>query len=306
MSGSSSETKTTIPPPTKEEQALVGSQLELAQKQLKNIDQAGAFTTDLFQRIYPQLFGETQQFLPKEQQVQGQALDFAGQQIGAQGQLLQSELDAIKNGYALTPDQAKLIDQGAQAAIDSGLSDLSKYRDDSLRQLTQETSQARGLRPEDTPIVDVGGRIVNESDRLAQQLITQVRQQQSQQKLDYPITVGNAQAARTQAQQTLGANTMNYVQNLLTQAFNNRLNLTSTTGQIGLGLAGIGPSPSTLGALSGERTAQATTTTTQPGMGFGSFLTGLGSAAGGVGGLLKGASSAGLFGNAASAAALVV
>jgi len=287
MSGSSSETKTTIPPPTKEEQALVGSQLELAQKQLKNIDQAGAFTTDLFQRIYPQLFGETQQFLPKEQQVQGQALDFAGQQIGAQGQLLQSELDAIKNGYALTPDQAKLIDQGAQAAIDSGLSDLSKYRDDSLRQLTQETSQARGLRPEDTPIVDVGGRIVNESDRLAQQLITQVRQQQSQQKLDYPITVGNAQAARTQAQQTLGANTSSYISNLLNQAFTNRLNLTATTGNLGLGLASLGPSPSTLSSLTNARAAQTTTTKEDSGDTLGM----LAKVAGGVGGLFTGGST---------------
>ena len=304
--GGETKTKVQLPPQTPEEKALIYDQVALASKQLGAITAAGDFTTSLFQQFYPTLATEVNKFLPEGQQIQGQALDFASKQIGAQGDLLQSEVDAIKNGYNLTPDQAKLIDQGAQAAIDSGLSDLSKYRDDSLRQLTQETSQARGLRPEDTPIVDVGGRIVNESDRLAQQLITQVRGQAAQQKLDYPITVGNAQAARTQAQQTLGANTMNYVQNLLTQAFNNRLNLTSTTGQIGLGLAGIGPSPSTLGALSGERTAQATTTTTQPGMGFGSFLTGLGSAAGGVGGLLKGASSAGLFGNAASAAALVV
>lgn len=303
MAGSSKQTTTVkVPPPTKEEMALVRQQLDLASQQLANLSKIGDFTSEQFQQFLPTLANQVNQFLPKEQQITADSLNFADKQINAQGDLLQSELDAIKNGFALTPEQSQLISSGADAAINAGLSDIGRFRDESIRALTQETSVARGLRPEDTPIIDQGGRIVNESQRLAQNLISQVRAQESQQKLDFPITVGNAQAQRTQAQQTLGASTSSFVQQLQQQAFQNRLNLTNLTGTLGLNLAGIGPNPNTLPSLTGARTAATTTTSKTSGGGLLDILKGVGAVAGGAGGLITGLSGAGLIGSSAAAA----
>lgn len=294
-SSSKSTTSVSVPPPSAAEQKLTQAQLTLADQQLANLDQLGDFTSQVFQSFLPTLANEINKFLPEQQRITAETLGFAGDQIGAQGELLNRELEAIRQGVTLTPDQDKLITDSANAAIESGLSDINRYRDESLRSLAQETSIARGLRPEDTPILDVGGRIVNESSRQASQLISGIRSQEAQQRLQYPIDAGNYIAGRTQAQQTLGANTMSFIEQLRQQAFNNRLNLTAATGNLGVNTAGIGPSPNLVPAMIQARTAAATTTTKQSGGGgLGGFLSGLGTAAGGVGGLLTGMDAVGL------------
>lgn len=290
MSGLFDQKKTTttkLPAASAEEKALLSQQLQLATAQLKNLSTVGDFTSDVFEKLLPELVGQINKFLPQQQQISGQGMDFASEQIGAQSELLQSELDAIRNGVALTPEQSALIDQSAQSSIDAGLSDISRFRDESLRTLAQETAIGRGLRPEDTPILDVGGQIANESGRQAQQLISQIRAQAAQQKLEYPLAVGSFQAGRTQAQQTLGASTLKLVEDLKQQAFTNRLNLTSTAGGIGLTAAQIGPNASTLAGLQDLRAKQATTTEKVKGN-FGDFISAASQLAMGVGGVMSG------------------
>lgn len=295
LGGRKTETKVKLPAPTAEEKALLSQQLKLASSQLDNLSQVGDFTADVFQKMLPELVGQINQFLPQQQQITGDTLDFAGMQVSAQGELLQSELDAIRNGVALTPEQEKLISDSANASIQSGLSDIGAFRDESLRTLAQETAIGRGLRPEDTPILDVGGRVINESTRQASDFISNVRAQEAQQKLQYPLAAGQFQAERTQAQQTFGANTMSFIEQLRQQAFQNRLALTTTAGGIGLDLAKIGPNPSTLAGLQNVRTASATTTGKQSGN-FLDILKAGGALAGGIGGLATGVGSLGMAG----------
>jgi hypothetical protein len=293
--GSKKSTSTvTLPKPTADELALTQQQVQLAQTQLGNLSQIGAFTSDVFEQVLPELVTQINRFLPKENQITAQTLGFAGGQIGAQDELLQQELASIRNGFSLTPEQEKLIGDSANAAIEAGTSDISRFRDESLRALAQETSQARGLRPEDTPILDVGGRIVNESSRQAAQLISGIRSQEAQQKLQYPIQAGESLAGRIQAQQTMGQSTMQFVEQLRQQAFANRLALTGTVGELGLNLAQIGPNPSTLSGLQEMRANSATKTVKEKGGGFTDFLKATASFAGGLGGLMTGAKDIGL------------
>ncbi|MGE0289538.1 MAG: hypothetical protein AB7I42_26115 [Bradyrhizobium sp.] len=294
-------TTTKLPAASPEEKQLIAQQLSLAGEQLKNLSTVGDFTSDVFEKLLPELVGQINKFLPQQQQISGQGLDFASQQIGAQGDLLQSELDAIRNGVSLTPEQSALIDQGAQSSIDAGLSDISRFRDESLRTLAQETAIGRGLRPEDTPILDVGGQIANESGRQASQLISQIRAQAAQQKLEYPLAAGQFQANRTQAQQTLGASTLKLIEDLKQQAFTNRINLTSTAGGIGLTAAQIGPNASTLQGLQALRSNSATTTQKSKGN-FGDFLSTAASLAAGVGGVMSGVGAIGGLGLASAGA----
>ena len=253
---------TRIPAMTPRERQLIDAQVKLANRQLTAINKFTSFTNQQFNKFLPVLANEVNKFLPKEQQLTNQSLGFAGQQIGAKSELLRTAMGQIRQGTTLTPDQEKLISDSANYAIESGLSDISKYRDESLRSLAQETAIGRGLRPEDTPILDVGGRVINESSRQAQQSISGVRGQEAQQRLQYPIEAGNYLAGLTQSQQTQAASTQNFVQQLRQQAFNNRLNLTNLTGTLGNQAAGLGPQGTALQALTNARLAQTSTTGT--------------------------------------------
>lgn len=301
--GGSKKTTTTtkLPAATPEERQLIASQLTLAAEQLKNLDTIGDFTADAFNNVFPQLVQQINQFLPQQQRISGDTLDFANQQINAQSALLDSELQAILRGPSLTAEQSALIDQGAQASIDAGLSDISRFRDESLRTLAQETAIGRGLRPEDTPILDVGGRIANESSRQASQLISGIRADAARAKLDYPLQAGQFQAARTQAQQTLGQSTMQLIENLRQQSFANRMGIITTGGNLGLNLAQIGPNASTLQGMQALRSQSATTTQKTKGGGFTDFLNAAASLAGGVGAVMSGGAAAGLWGAAGAA-----
>jgi len=294
--GGSKKTTTTtkIPAPTAEEKALLAQQLTLASEQLKNLDNIGDFTADVFTRVLPELTSQINRFLPQQQQISGETLDFANQQIDAQSKLLGSELDAILQGVRLTPEQDALISQNANASIEAGLSDIGRFRDESLRTLAQETAIGRGLRPEDTPILDVGGRIANESSRQASQLISTIRANEAAQKLQYPLTAGQFQSERTQAQQTLGQSTMQLIENLRQQAFANRMALITGTGALGTNVATIGPNASTLQGLQQLRQGSATTTTKTKGGGFTDFLSAAGSLASGIGAVMTGGASLGI------------
>lgn len=281
-------TTTTVPPPSAQELKLLTQQLELATKQLAAISQAGTFTNQLFSSFYPQLHNQVLPFLPAHNAVTGSEMGFLGDQVAAQGDLLQGELAAIKQGAGPTADQLTLIQDAANAAIESGLSDIRSFRDESLRSLAQETAPARGLRPQDTPILDVGGRVINESQRLASDLVSGVRGQEAQMKLDYPIRAGEFIANRTQAQQQLAAGGAQFNEQLRQEAFNNRLRLTALTGEQSLGLAGIGPSPNLLPSMMQVRLGAATTNTTQKG-----GSTDWGGLLGGVGGVMSGLGSLG-------------
>lgn len=293
--GSKKTTSTTkLPAPTAEERALLAQQLTLAAEQLKNLNNVGDFTADVFARVLPELTAQINRFLPQQQQISGETLDFAGQQIDAQSKLLGSELDAILQGVRLTPEQDALISKNANASIEAGLSDIGRFRDESLRTLAQETAIGRGLRPEDTPILDVGGRIANESSRQASQLISTIRANEAAQKLQYPLTAGQFQAERTQAQQTLGQSTMQMIENLRQQAFANRMALITGTGALGTNVATIGPNASTLQGLQQLRLGSATTTTKTKGGGFTDFLSAAGSLASGIGAVMTGGASLGI------------
>lgn len=288
----------TLAPPSKDELALTGQQVSIGAEQLANLVNLGDFTSDVFASVLPGMTASINKFLGAEDQITAESLGLSKDIIGAQGELLQSELAGIRQGVTLTPDQEKLIADASAAAIQSGLSDISAFRDDSLRALAQETSQARGLRPEDTPILDVGGRIARDANREASELISGVRAQEAEARLRYPIEAGTYLAGRTQAQQQFGSQQQAFINQLRQDAINNRLNLLATTGNIGVNTAAIGASPATLAGLMDLRARSATTNTkskntSTPGLGqsllsvagaAGGFMSGLGALGVGIGG----------------------
>lgn len=285
---SKSTTTVNLAPPTEQETALIDQQLQLATQQLTSLRELGDFTSERFQEFLPILSEQVNKFSGEQDRVAARNFEFAGESAGAQSGLLQSELGAIRQGPGATPDQTALISAATDSAIQAGLSDISAFRDESLEQIGSELAPGRGLRTDDTPILDVAGRVARDSTRQAEKLITSLRGQQAQAQLEFPLQAGQFQAQRTQAQQQLGQGTAQFSEQLRQQAFNNRLNLTALTGQQGLGISALqAPNPSTLAGLQDLRlgAAGSTTKTKSSGGGFASTLGAVGGLAVGLGSL---------------------
>lgn len=147
-----------------------------------------------------------------------------------QDALLQKQLDIINGNGEATNAQRELIGQEANSAIASGSSDINNQLGLGLAQVRNELGPGLGLRPGDTPLIDRGNLMANEAQRQFGQLVTNVRGQQAQSMLNYPIQTAQAIGGLTQNASELQAQ-------LRAQAFSNRLALTGQAGNLGLGLA---------------------------------------------------------------------
>lgn len=227
---------------------------------IRNSLQQQDFTTQLYQRMLDEQNALDAAISPQER-AEIEASRIRGVQgLGlTQDQILQSALQQIQQGASLTPEQQARIQQSADLAIQSGLSDLGKFRDDTLLQLRQ-SSASRGLRPSDTPIVDQFNRFGEESSRQAEQLVRQIRQQQAQQELQYPLQAGQLNLAQIGAAGDLAAQRRQFEALLNEQANQNRLNFGAGLQNQGLGLLNSQDPVRVFGSLLGLRSAGATTT----------------------------------------------
>lgn len=241
-----------VKPPTPQERQLLRHEVGLAAHQLGSLKRLDNFNIETLGRFRKEMAVQGQ-LDPRFAKMQGQALSAIQPSINYQDDLSKRAMANIARGVQLSPDQEALIASSADNAIAAGLSDLSAFRDESMRSLAQETSQARGLRPEDTPILDVGGRIANESSRQASQLINNVRAQESQQRLEYPIQAGNFVAGQIAQQQQQGNTSIAFLNQMRQDAFTNRLNLLAQTNTMLNQNASFAPNPSTFGVLSNIR-----------------------------------------------------
>lgn len=204
------------------------------------------------------------------------------------GQLALS--DAQQGTQALRPDQLERLRGSADLTIQTGLSDLSRFRDESLNSI-QLNSVGRGLRPGDTPIQNDFHDVGIESGRLAQNFVNSVRGQQMNAELNLPFQEAGIRNQSLGLASDLNFKRQALEESLRQQATQNRLGLASGVQSTGLGLAtGLNPT-SAFGALTGARAATGTQTTQQSG------LSQLAPLLGGIGGLLTGLNNTGIFGN---------
>ena len=199
-SGATSATSTstrTLPPPSLQELELLGINTSIA------LDQQRAFR-ELFNSslgsldFTDQLFG----FQTQEQIAENQALDpnargaiEAGRTVREQALIpqedqLQQQLlqDFLRRGQA-SPEELANIQGAADSTIASGLSDLARFRDESLNQI-RLNSATRGLRPTDTPIQNEFANLGIETNRQAQNFVRDIRGQQFSQNLEFPLRRG--------------------------------------------------------------------------------------------------------------------
>lgn len=103
--------------------------------------------------------------------------------IRAAGEELQSPI--LSQGA--TAEERSLIDQIATGTISRGSADINNFLQDSLEQIRDVLAPSRGLRPQDTPIVDRGERVAREANRAFGNLIETTRTNAANQLLEFPL-----------------------------------------------------------------------------------------------------------------------
>ena len=231
---------------TELEEELQGINLDLVKKQVEQIVKQIQFQDKAFQVLEPAQIQALQDqetalnlFSPEEERQR--ALDQTARQdrfASAEDELLRKQLDLVRQGPGATDEQRALINQATEAQLARGESDILNFSQRALEQISQELAPASGLRPTDTPIQDRAFRVGEEAARQQGSLVSELRGQQAQAELNFPIAANQSAAQIGQFQQNLARSSTDFAQQLQQQAFQNRLNLFGQTGQAGLGLIG--------------------------------------------------------------------
>lgn len=135
-------------------------------------------------------------------------------------------LQLTQAGPQLTPDQAARIRDATDLAIQSGLSDLGRFRDQTFDRIRQSAA-SRGLRPSDSPVVHQLTDLGEQLGRQAQGLTTDLRTQQLLRELEFPLQSFQANLGGLAAASDVGARERAFEQNLIDQAQATRLGLAS-------------------------------------------------------------------------------
>lgn len=279
MSDGETTTEINVPGPSAEEQELTQLQIRLGESQLEAIQRQTTLQAQLVEQLGP---------LQEIQTAEAQRALAEAERLGpVREELLQRALEDIRRGGAATPEEIRLIEEAGGAALAGGEINIERFETEALRALREELAGSLGLRPGDTPILDRGGVVAAEALRQKGALSAGIQQAGATARLNFPLARSQLLQAGVGAQQSLQESVRQFQEQLRTQAFINRLNLTGQTAGLGLGLAtGFQPNlAGTINTLGGVRLGGAGSTTTTSG-GFG--LSGFSSLLGGLGGLLEG------------------
>lgn len=303
LSTSKSGTKVSLPPPTATQTAIDQLTLEQLQRQGDLMKQLGPeFAKQLQlalndQAKYQRINDRSQQLQAgvtgppltavEEAQAQQAYQQFqrTQQAQGMQDQIQQMQLDALKNGGKATPEQAALIDEATGAAQASGESDISRWLQQTQRQIDEETAQAAGLRPTDSPVMANVSRAAEEATRQQGQLTLGLQSANANAKLNYPLAAQQVQTAGAASANSLNLAGQQFQAQLAQTAQNNRMSLMQQPFMNSLNFGSTLNPSQYAGVLAGQRIAGASTSS----FNTPSFLTSAGQVmnlAGGVGGMI--------------------
>ena len=196
-------------------------------------------------------------------------------------ELANLQLEAVRNAGKPTAEQISSIDAATGAAQKTGEADIERFRTATLRQINEEVASASGLRPGDTPILRLSERAGEESARQQGILTSKMAETNATARLNFPLASATLTSNIAGQQQSLAEASRQFSESLSMRAQDNRFRLFQGGQAPPISPVGFGAS------LAGERSRNATTTSsTENALSLGQ----IGSAAGGIGGLLEGGS----------------
>ena len=220
-----SKTKVKLPPATAFEQEAERKALQFAEQRIQAVAGQAQFQAEQFAALGPQIEAqeanaararaESDRLAPLRAELQQIQLDRLRAGPGGVGEPIDlggpietgGPIDlggAIDLGGPIpleaTPEQIRLIDEAIDAQIALGGSDIETATRRGLELLREELAPSLGLRSTDTPILDRGGRVVEEGLRQFSQLSRDARATGAEQRLNFPLQA----AERTLAERGLG------------------------------------------------------------------------------------------------------
>ena len=273
-------------PLTPEEKKIVNQQIQMAELQLKAVQSAmlGVNDTKTLQPILDSLMKDF-----KSASSGGVGLKKLGEKFGIdfKAQFSRVQDDILRGATASAEDSAQ-IDALAEEAISAGMIDIERFQTQGLESIRNVLAPARGLRPEDSPIIDRGSEIVQEGARQFGQLSANVRGQAAAQKLAFPLQRRSADLAGLGAQFGAATGLAEFQKSLRDTAFANRLSLGGflaeadfTRKNLAVG-AGSGIPLNLSGTLASIAGAQGQTIRTTGNADISSLMGGAGAALGGL------------------------
>ena len=251
-------------PPSAEEIALLRAELDLTNARLTAINSQSTLQANLLKNLgydattgtfTEASLGMTPDQITRANTLVDQSAGITDRLTGAQGTAISSLEDMITRGNKIDPQTASYIDELYANELGSGMSDIDRNFRSDLDVLREELAPGLGLRSSDTPILDRGGEIAEETTRQRGQLLRDIRGAAAGAKLNFPLQQGQLTTGQTGQVMNTAEAAKQFQNTLNQQAFMNRQLLLDTTGQFGLGLAGAtGASPGAVGAdLQGSR-----------------------------------------------------
>ena len=133
------------------------------------------------------------------------------------------QLEALKRNGKPTDEQAAFLNQAYDAAQKTGESDISRYLQQTLRTINEETAQAAGLRSTDSPTLRLSERAGEEAARAQGDLATDIAGKKAAAMVSAGMGLQQLQGAGAANLQSLaGTQAQAYNQVLAAQAANNR------------------------------------------------------------------------------------
>lgn len=295
MGGGKTTTTTTVTQ-TAEEKEYTKQQIELAKQQLKILEEQHGWQSEIYTMTKPLLekysllideeFARnndpaTIALRDKQRQLDTAQLDAAINNLPLQQEMLERQLDEIRRGGAATDEQKRLIAEVTGRAIDSADIDIARFMDTGLDQIRNDMAPARGMRPDDAPMIDAAQRVLEEATRQKGQVTSNLRGAQAQAELNFPLNAGQITNQWNQWQQTFGQQQNQFLSQLNQAATQNRTQLMGqlftapmTAGEMGMNLIGASrPNPVDFP----RNTTQTTKQSSNILGGIGGLLSGIGS-----------------------------
>jgi len=253
---------------------LIRLNTELARTQLKNIEQMAPFQKEMLDLSMADLRRQGVESaamdaaITPEQRAQQAKADFErNQRLGPmQDELMQMQLDQLRQGGRATPEQLALIKEATDRGIEAGSGDIDEATRRGVGLISDELANSRGLRLTDSPLMNEAGRLARTGMDQKASLINNLRAGQAQAALNYPLAVNQLQSSMGMGQQNLMQSSQQFQDQLRIQAHQNRLAMTGQAASSGIGLGGLGSGvgANTLGSLTGVRGSQTNSTGWDP------------------------------------------
>ncbi|HLC08971.1 MAG TPA: tail fiber domain-containing protein [Methyloceanibacter sp.] len=282
--GSETTVTTNIPPKTETELAVDALTLRQLQRQEDLEKQYGPVIQQYLEDLKAEREARISTGITPEQRALADKESFERSQrmAAVEEELTNLQLEQIKSGGRPTEEQIASINAATGAAQKAGEADIERFRTDTLRQINEEVASASGLRPTDTPIVRLSERAGEESARQQGILTSKLAETNAMARLNFPLASAKLTSDIATGQQSLALAGQQFQQQLTQRAQDNRFRLfaANPTNQFSI-------NPSSFSASLAQERLGARTTTTSVDKDFG--LSDLGSLAGGIGGLMRGA-----------------